>query len=241
MATPDPRVADRRRPYRPAHRSARRRASGWLRVGLADVQLALAVFAGLTAVEMRLLGRPLWMLLFAAAAGSAVVSRVGLHAVAVVALAYNLLSGGPSNHVALLFWTSAAAGLVSGRDFRSVLRVLVAVVYGFAVANKLVGGVDLVTAHLVTRGGLPEQLAGMAAVGAVVVQAFLAWAVIRGHWTALPIAVGLHAGIVVVMSRTLLEWVAMVAFNGLMVWVVCLLREPPLQETQLRTVWCWPS
>lgn len=220
MASPDPRVADRRRPYRPAHRSALRRASGWLRVGLANVHLALAGFAGLAAVEMWLAGRPLWMLLFATSAAFGFYSRLGVWVVAAAALAHNLVGGAPSNHVALLFWAALAVASLTGDDLRRTFRVLVASVYGFAVANKLVGGVDLLAQHIHIRGGLPAELAAVGAVGAVAVQAYLVWAVLRKHWTALPVAAALHVGITVTMSNNLHEWVAMASFNGLAVWVV---------------------
>lgn len=188
-------------------------------MGLADVHLTLAGFGILTGVEMALRGRTTWAALFVAAGAFTARSSLGAWALAAASLAHNLTMP-PSNHVGLLFWTALAVAVVSGDELGSVFRVLTASVYGFAVANKLIGGVGFLAWHITTRGGMPEPLASIAAVGAVVMQAFLVWAVLRSHWTALPAAAALHFGITVVMSDSLMQLVAMTAFNALMVWLV---------------------
>lgn len=54
----------------------------------------------------------------------------------------------------------------------------------------------------------------------VVLEGFLAWAVWRRHRWALPVAVVLHVGIVVVMSNTLYQYLLLTSFNGAMVLLV---------------------
>lgn len=181
---------------------------------MADVHVTLAVFTGLKALLMVAEQRPMWAVVWAL--GSVTASRAPWTVVLIAAM--DLWVGVPYNHVALLLWTASIVWLTGGD--RSTFGVLAISVYGFATLNKLVAGTGLVASHLVTRGGIPVEIAPAVAVAAVLTQTFLVWAVWRRHWTASWVAAGLHAGITITMSHSAADWLAMGLFNGLMVWIV---------------------
>lgn len=228
MATPDPRLADRRRPYRPSHRPAINRVGGWLRVGLADVQLiryALVTVAGLKAADVALRGGDVLTGGWAVAALLMVRwPAVGALAVATLGFGSNLVDV-PSNHQTLIGWVGLIFA-VGGDDRCALLRLLAGSVYGFAVANKVAGGTFITGGSFAHGVAWPAVPIEWLAVGGLVAQVWLVWGIWRRHWTALPVAAAFHVGVVALMSTDPAQLVRLVVFNGLMLFLVLVTAQP---------------
>lgn len=218
----------RRRP-RPTDDPPSHPADDWrsrlVRVGLADVQLALVAAAGFKALDVALrTGSPLavgWLV----AGWLTVRYRLGVAAVAVMGFGSNLVDV-PSNHQTLIGWVGLATLLLSGRQLDVALRVTAGSVYAFAVANKIAGGAFLTGAafvHGIAWSPVPVAWFG---IGALIIQVWLVWAVWRRDWTALPLAAVFHLGVVVFMSADPVQALRLGVFNGLMLWLVFRASQP---------------
>lgn len=145
--------------------------------------------------------------------------RVGYVAVTVAAFG-TALAGveNASHHVVVLGWVAAAMQLA---EREAALRALTITIYAFAAVNKLAFG--FLTGEIIREHAhvpLPPVVWPLA-VAAVVLEGWLAWAVwTRNRW-AVPVAVALHAGIVVWSGATTPVNVGIaVMFNGLLVLLV---------------------
>lgn len=104
-------------------------AETWLRTGRAGITAAWLIAASITFF------RPVF--------GGAVVAVLGFG---------SHWFDYPTNHATLLGWVGAILAVSPTTDLRATLKLLTGVVYGFAVANKLVAGVFLL---------VPRSLVGL--------------------------------------------------------------------------------
>ncbi|HEY1117953.1 MAG TPA: hypothetical protein VGE43_09620 [Acidimicrobiales bacterium] len=191
---------------------------------MADVQLirwTLVLVAAAKAADVAVRDDPTrygwgWA---AAAALAAVTVRPGCFAVAAMGAASNIWLEG-SNHTLLIMWVGLIVAVLDPDDIPPVAQVLAATVYVFASAHKVIGGSFLTGGHIADRffwDGAPVQAMAYAAVASQIGLAVLV--VLRSRW-AIPLAVGLHVGIVVVMSNQLGHYLRLSGFNGLMIVIV---------------------
>lgn len=155
-----------------------------------------------------------------AAAGVALVrARPGCLAVAAMGAASNVFFEA-SNHTLLIMWVGLIGALLDPDDIPRVAQVLAVTVYVFASAHKVIGGSFLTGGHIADRffwEGAPVRAMAYAAVASQIALAVLV--AVRTRW-AIPLAVGLHAGIVVVMSNEVGHYLRLGGFNGLMIVLV---------------------
>jgi hypothetical protein len=159
--------------------------------------------------------------------------RVGFAAVGLVGFAACIAHA--PNNVAAIAWTAVCMALFLDDEdaLRTALRSLTIVIYAFAAVNKLLFG--FLSGEIIRRYArvpLPSVACWPLAVAAVVAEAWLAWAVWRRSRWALPVAVALHAGIVVWSGYTTMVNLGIaVAFNGLLVLLVrASVNEVPTDE-----------
>ena len=155
----------------------------------------------------------------AAAAVPAVVTRPGCLSVAAMGAASNVFLEG-SNHTLLIMWAGLLVAVLDPEDVPRVAQVLAVTVYVFASAHKVIGGSFLTGGHIADRffwDGAPVRAMAYAAVAAQIGLALLV--ALRTRW-AIPLAVALHVGIVVVMSNQLGHYLRLGGFNGLMIVLV---------------------
>lgn len=154
--------------------------------------------------------------------------RAGFAALAVTAWGGWALADGnmASTHAVLIGWVALI--LAVDRDVSYLLRMQVVALYLFATLNKL--NSDFLAGEPIA-GRAPEWVPLVpAAVAAVLTEGWLAWAVYRRHRFALPVAVMLHGGIVVLMGTDLYQWTMLAAYNGLvilLVWATCVRPTQP--------------
>lgn len=174
-----------------------------------------------------------WLL---AGAAGAVAPRAGCLAIAGMATASNVWLEA-SNHTTLLIWAGLLVAVLRPVDVPDVARLLTAVVYAFATANKVLFGHFLDGGYIAARffwDGAPFRLM---ALGAVVAQLTLAVLVILRLRVAIPLAVLLHLGIVITMSSRVEHVIRLGGFNGLMVvLVVVAVRHGPWYPLPARRV-----
>lgn len=146
-------------------------------------------------------------------------ARPGCLAVAAVAASSNVWLEG-SNHTTLILWSGLLVVVLRPEDVSRVAQVLVATVYAFTTSHKLLFGRFLDGGYIEDRFFWDDAPFRLMAFGAVATQLALAVLVLlRLRW-AIPLAVLLHAGIVVVMSSTVDHVLRLGGFNGLMVVLV---------------------
>jgi hypothetical protein len=117
-------------------------------------------------------------------------------------------------------WVGLIGALLDPEDIPRVAQVLAVTVYVFASAHKVIGGSFLTGGHIADRffwEGAPVRAMAYAAVASQIALAVLV--AVRTRW-AIPLAVGLHVGIVVVMSNEVGHYLRLSGFNGLMIVLV---------------------
>lgn len=188
---------------------------------MADVQFVtwgLAAAAALKVADALLRDQEPWIVAAWVIAGASV--RLGRVGAAIASLsAFAIALDGGSNHIVLYGWLAATAAIVPDRP-GPTLRVLGMAVYGFATVHKLVGGTFLTGAPIASRTGWAPPLTVLLSIGAIAAQVLLVVALWRRLWIALPMAIVLHIGIIVVMSARWLDVLQLTVFNGLMIVVV---------------------
>lgn len=155
----------------------------------------------------------------AAAGVLAVSARPGCLAAAGMGAASNVFFEA-SNHTLLIMWVGLIGALLDPDDIPRVAQVLAVTVYVFASAHKVIGGSFLTGGHIADRffwDGAPVRAMAYAAVASQAVLAVLV--AVRTRW-AIPLAVALHGGIVIVMSDQVGHYLRLGGFNGLMIVVV---------------------
>ena len=155
----------------------------------------------------------------AAAGVAAVATRPGCLAVGAVGFASNVWLEG-SNHTLLIMWVGLIGAVLLPEDVPRVSQVLAVTVYVFASAHKVIGGSFFDGAHIASRffwDGAPVRAMAYAAVASQLGLAVLV--ALRTRW-AVPLAVALHVGIVVVMSNQIGHVLRLGGFNGLMIVLV---------------------
>lgn len=211
--------------------------AGLLRLGMADVRRlicrALVVAAAVKAVDVVWRAEPAVLSIAWLLAALAVARFGGRGAVAVAAVAFfSTAVHVPAGHTTLIGWVALTVATVTdGADVVRVLRALTMAVYGFAVLHKLTGGF-LTGQAIADRTWWESAPVELLAVGAVVTQAWLVWALWRRSIFAAPVAVGLHIGIVALMSTTGPQLLRLTMFNGLtaLLVVVVLSGRPNLHQ-----------
>lgn len=127
-----------------------------------------------------------------------------------------------SHHVVVLGWVALPLALFADQaSRRTALWSLTVVIYAFAAVNKLAFGFlsgDIIREH----SGIPlPPVVWPLAVAAVTLEGWLAWAVWKRSRYALPVAIALHAGIVIWSGATSVVNIGIaVMFNGLLVLLV---------------------
>lgn len=140
------------------------------------------------------------------------------------AVACSLLMTHQTGSVVLFAWVAFACALLDGDELRVALRSQVVVVYGFAVAHKLVSSAFMSGSVIHTElPGLPYP--ELAAVGVVALEAVLAVLVVRRSRLALPLAVAAHVPFAVVMAQGWVHLVALSAFNLHMILLIWLTSD----------------
>lgn len=207
-------------------------------MGLADVQLirwSLVLVALAKALDVVARDSPAvygwgWL---AVAGVAAVRTRAGCLAVAGMGAASNIWFEA-SNHTLLILWVGLIGALLDPDDIPRVAQVLAVTVYVFASAHKVVGGSFLTGGHIADRffwDGAPVREMAYAAVASQIALAVLV--AVRTPW-AIPLAVALHVGIVVVMSNQVGHYLRLGGFNGLMIVLVVLATRPRIRELVTR-------
>lgn len=152
-----------------------------------------------------------------AAAGVLAVSvRPGCLAAAAMGATSNVVFEA-SNHTLLIMWVGLIGALLDPDDIPRVAQVLAVTVYVFASAHKVIGGSFLTGGHIADRffwDGAPARAMAYAAVASQLALAVLV--AMRTRW-AIPLAVALHVGIVIVMSNEVGHYLRLGGFNGLMI------------------------
>lgn len=150
--------------------------------------------------------------------------------VAVTAVAFGTAYAGVENashHVVVLGWVAMPLALFADRQSRvAALRSLTVVIYAFAAVNKLLFG--FLTGEIIAEhAGVPlPPVVWPLAWSAVAIEGWLAWGVWRRSRWALPVAVALHAGIVVWSGATTVVNVGIaVMFTGLLVILVAVASD----------------
>lgn len=159
--------------------------------------------------------------------------RAGYVAVALVGFG-TALAGveNASHHVVAMAWVALPLALFADQAVaRTALWSQTVVIYGFATVNKALFGF-LTGGIIAEHAGIPlPSVVWPFAVAAVAAEGWLTWAVwARNRW-ALPVALGLHSGIVVWSGATSLINVGIaVMFNGLLVLMVWASSRPEVLE-----------
>jgi hypothetical protein len=213
---------------RPSGRSVGDRGSGALRPGVADVLLiAIAIVSipkGIDAGGSAFGG---WFAVaWVAACVVAPWWRAGWGALAVLAFGGWLVGGligsrgvMQSSHVVLIAWVALTLALAREPRLRDLLlRITAATVYLFATLQKINPGYLAGDTLRFETGPLPPSLL---AIGGVVVEGWLAYAVWRRTPWALPVAILLHGMIVATMWTGIGGLVGFNALMVLLVWQVC--------------------
>lgn len=207
-------------------------------MGLADVFrltfAALAVIKAIDAIDAGGWAVAVWVTACIAAG----LSRWGYLALSLVAVVgWATVPDLASNHTILIFWVGLILSIVPPGHRDRLLWIQTIVLYAFAAAAKInpvyLAGGGALENHL---GSLPAEMRVVLAVGAVIGEGWLAWAVWRRHRWALPVAALLHLGIVAMMAH----WepyrlVLLGSFNGMLVMLVWVTtRHPAMLQHQER-------
>lgn len=211
-------------PRRPAAQPVDHRGGRLVRARLVDVLgLTFLALASVKAVDVASDHGAGWAVGWVAVCALSVRCRAGYAALAVAAFVGWALADQnmQSTHAILIAWVALIFAVSEGQTRIDLLRTQAVAVYLFAALNKLnpefLRGDAIATRVDELPFGVPLSLA---ALGAVLVEAWLAWAVWTRSRFALPVAIGLHASIVVFMGTGPYEWTMLAAYNGLMVLLV---------------------
>lgn len=144
-----------------------------------------------------------------------------------------------SGSIVLFACVAAIHALLEGPALVTAIRSQVIAVYGFTVAHKIIG--DFLSGDVIA-GQLPWlPHPELAAVGVVMVEAFLAFAVYRRDPIALPVAVVAHSSFAIGMAQNPVHLIALGTFNLTMILLVAQATRCATRYDPARTVVAVPS